>query len=139
MELDTIGASDCLAVFPQVLVVGSAPYVPDWWQQYGSYFQARGFYIVAINNAWVSEAAITDRERERERECVCVYLSLRGRKEAARRRAKECETCSVCFSLVRSFVRSFVRFLSSSLPLFSFPFPTPLSSSLSLPGCRGRR
>lgn len=33
------------------LVIGSAPYIIEWWSKYGEYFIKNGYKIIAINNA----------------------------------------------------------------------------------------
>jgi hypothetical protein len=34
------------------LLLGSAPYIEDWWYWYGSRYVDAGFFIAAMNNAW---------------------------------------------------------------------------------------
>jgi hypothetical protein len=34
------------------LLIGSAPYMPEWWSTYGENFRKEGYIIVAINNSW---------------------------------------------------------------------------------------
>lgn len=34
------------------LLIGSAPYMPEWWEQRGRGLRAEGYAVAAINNAW---------------------------------------------------------------------------------------
>jgi len=36
----------------KVLLLGSAPYITEWWAEHGSWFVNRGWLVVAMNNAW---------------------------------------------------------------------------------------
>jgi hypothetical protein len=34
------------------LLIGSAPYMPEWWEQRGRRIRGEGYVLAAINNAW---------------------------------------------------------------------------------------
>lgn len=35
------------------LLIGSAPYMPEWWEKRGRRFRDEGYTVAAINNAWI--------------------------------------------------------------------------------------
>lgn len=35
------------------LLLGSAPYLPEWWAKRGARLRAEGYTVAAINNAWI--------------------------------------------------------------------------------------
>lgn len=42
------------------LLIGSAPYVEEWWKKYNAWFRERRYEIVVLNNAWKIVDGIVD-------------------------------------------------------------------------------